>query len=100
MNTMAEKIISSEPNRPAPIYMKNRAVSKGFGEESAAITNADIIAAIEIAARDAIAIISSPNPAHSQGRKQEGDKSVSIADALGQQPDHRKPKDHNRKHYV
>ena len=61
MNMIAEKIITNELNRAAPIYMTNRAVLKGFGELSAAIMNANIIAGIEIAARDAIAIIYLPN---------------------------------------
>ncbi len=62
MNMIAEKMISSELKRAAPIYMTNRVVLNGFGEFSAAIMKANIIAGIEIAARDAIAIISLPNP--------------------------------------
>jgi len=57
-----EKIISNTLKRAAPIYMMNRAVLNGFGEFSAVIMKANIIAEIEIAARDAIAIISLPNP--------------------------------------
>ena len=64
MKMIAEKMISNELNSVTPIYMTNRTVLKDFGELSAAIaiTKANIIAGIEIAARDAIAIISLPNP--------------------------------------
>lgn len=57
-----EKMISNTLKRAAPIYMMNRAVLNGFGEFSAAIMKANIIAGIEIAARDSIAIIALPNP--------------------------------------
>jgi len=66
MNMIIEKIISNELNRAAPIYMMNRAVLKGFGELSAAIMKANIIAKTEIAERDTIAIIALPNPALSR----------------------------------
>lgn len=64
MNMITEKMTSNELNRAAPIYMTNRAVLKDFGELSAAIAimNANTIARIEIAASEAIAIISLPNP--------------------------------------
>jgi len=62
MNMIIEKMISNTLKRAAPIYMMNRAVLNGFGEFSAAIMKANIIAGIEIAARDSIAIISLPNP--------------------------------------
>ncbi len=62
MNMIAERMINSKLNRAAPIDMTNRAVLKGFGELIAAITNANKIAGIEIAARKAIEIMSLPNP--------------------------------------
>ncbi len=66
MNMIAEKMISSELKRAAPIYITNRVVLKGFGELNTAIMNANIIAGIEIAARETIAIILLPNPALSR----------------------------------
>lgn len=62
MNIIIEKMISNTLKRAAPIYIMNRAVLNGFGEFSAAMMKANIIAGIETAARDAIAIISLPNP--------------------------------------
>ena len=57
-----EKMISNTLKRATPIVMMNRAVLNGFGQVNAAIMKANRIAGIETAARDAIAIISLPNP--------------------------------------
>ena len=56
------KTISDTLNRAAPIYMMNRAVLKEFLEYNAANTKANIIAGIETAAREVIAVICLLNP--------------------------------------
>lgn len=62
MNMIADRMIRNKLNRAAGIYMTNRAMLNTFGELIAAIMNANSIAGIEIAAKDAILIISLPNP--------------------------------------
>jgi hypothetical protein len=57
-----EREISSTIKKTAPIVIINRAVLNGFGEVSVAITKANSIAGIEIAARDTIAIMLLLNP--------------------------------------
>ena len=63
MNMVVEKRISDTPKRATPIVMINRVVLNGFGEVRVAITKANNIAGIEIAARDTIAIMLLLNPA-------------------------------------
>ena len=62
----AEKRISDTPKRATPRVMMNRVALNGFGQVSLAITKANNIAGIEIAARDTIAIKLLLNPALSR----------------------------------